>query len=133
MSIGEAVARTARDHADLVTTAAQRRPGAWGALAAQGVVAYRELAGRRPTEAERRAIWAGLWSHVAPGGPRTCGHTIDERLYAGCAVCVGLRLCLDCARTHRCGPECADAGCEAGGCVRVVRDGVPSESFGASS
>lgn len=64
MSIREAVERTAREHGDLVTAAARQRPGAWGALAAKGVVAYREIAGRRPTEAERRAIWAALWSRV---------------------------------------------------------------------
>ncbi len=132
MSIGEAIDRAAREHADLVAAAARQQPGAWGALAAKGVVAYRELVGRRPTDAERRAIWAGLWAHVAARGPRTCGHAIDERRYAGCAVCVGLRLCLDCARTHRCARECADAGCAAGGCVRMVRDGVSSESFGIS-
>jgi len=31
------------------------------ALAARGVVTFRELAGRKPTDDERRAIWAGLW------------------------------------------------------------------------
>ena len=50
----------AREH-ELVRDTAARRPKAWGALAARGVVAFRELAGRSPTEAERRAIWAGLW------------------------------------------------------------------------
>jgi len=45
----------------LVRDTATRRPKAWGALAARGVVAFRELAGRAPTDVERRAIWAGLW------------------------------------------------------------------------
>ena len=131
MNVGAAIEQAAREHPALVADVARQRPGAWGALAAKGVMAFRTRAGRRPSEAERRAIWAGLWSHVAVVGPQSCGHTIDERLYAGCAVCVGLRLCLDCARTHRCGPECADAGCEAGGCVRIVRDGVASDRFGS--
>ena len=50
----------AREH-ELVRDTAARRPKAWGALAARGVVAFRELAGRAPSESERRAIWAGLW------------------------------------------------------------------------
>ena len=45
----------------LVRDTAARRPKAWGALAAHGFVAFREIAGRAPTDAERRAIWAGLW------------------------------------------------------------------------
>ena len=45
----------------LVRDVAARRPKAWGALAAHGVVAVRMIAGRAPTDTERRAIWAGLW------------------------------------------------------------------------
>ena len=45
----------------LVRATAARVPKAWGALAAQGVLAFREVAGRAPTEAERRAIWSALW------------------------------------------------------------------------
>lgn len=63
-TIRDAVERTALENADLVMATARQQPGAWGALAAKGVVAYRELVGRKPTEAERRAIWAGLWAHV---------------------------------------------------------------------
>jgi len=62
--IEEVVAATCRNHADLVQSAARARPKAWGALAAQGIVAFRERAGRAPTDAERRAIWAGLWRAV---------------------------------------------------------------------
>ena len=62
--IEEAIAATCRTHADLVQSAARARPKAWGALAAQGIVAFRERAGRAPTDAERRAIWAGLWRAV---------------------------------------------------------------------
>jgi hypothetical protein len=52
-----------REH-ELVRDTAARKPKAWGALAGRGVVAFRELAGRAPTDAERRAIWAGLWQAV---------------------------------------------------------------------
>ena len=62
--IDEAVAATCRAYADLVRDAARARPKAWGALAARGVVAFREGAGRPPSDAERRAIWAGLWRAV---------------------------------------------------------------------
>ena len=60
----EAVEATCRAHPDLVQGAAGARPKAWGALAAQGIVAFRERAGRAPTDTERRAIWAGLWRAV---------------------------------------------------------------------
>ena len=59
--VERAVAETVTREADLVRDTAARRPKAWGALAASGVVAFRSLAGRTPTDAERRAIWAGLW------------------------------------------------------------------------
>ena len=62
--IEKVVAATCRAHADLVQGAARARPKAWGALAAQGIVAFRERAGRAPTDDERRAIWAGLWRAV---------------------------------------------------------------------
>lgn len=64
MSVDEAVRRAASEHADLVRDAARSTPKAWGALAAHGVLAFRELAGRAPTDAERRAIWSGLWAAV---------------------------------------------------------------------
>ena len=59
--IERAVQRAVHDEPELVAATAARRPKAWGALAARGVLAFRELAGRAPTEAERRAIWSGLW------------------------------------------------------------------------
>jgi hypothetical protein len=58
------VSQTVATEPELVAATAARRPKAWGALAAQGVVAFRELAGRAPSEAERRAIWAALWRAV---------------------------------------------------------------------
>ena len=59
--IERAVSLTIEHEEELVRGAAARRPKAWGALAAKGVVAFRELAGRAPTDAERRAIWSALW------------------------------------------------------------------------
>lgn len=63
-AVEDAVALTERTHPDLVRDAARARPKAWGALAARGVRAFRERSGRAPTDAERRAIWAGLWRAV---------------------------------------------------------------------
>lgn len=62
MSVDAAVEQAARERFDLVAATAAGRPKAWGALAAHGVVTFRALAGRGPTEAERRAIWSGLWA-----------------------------------------------------------------------
>jgi hypothetical protein len=59
--IERAVSLTVEREPALVRDTATRRPKAWGALAAKGVVAFRELAGRTPTDTERRAIWSGLW------------------------------------------------------------------------
>jgi hypothetical protein len=59
--VDRAVEETVNSEPDLVRDTAARRPKAWGTLAARGVVAFRELAGRAPTDAERRAIWSGLW------------------------------------------------------------------------
>lgn len=57
-----------REHPALVTDVARGRPGAWGALAARGIVTFRDGAGRKPTDGERRAIWAALWAR-AHGSP----------------------------------------------------------------
>jgi hypothetical protein len=59
--IERAVALAVEREPDLVRGSAARTPKAWGALAAAGVVAFKELEGRAATDAERRAIWAGLW------------------------------------------------------------------------
>jgi len=68
--IERAVARTVECESALLRDTAARRPKAWGALAAKGVVAFRELAGRAPTDAERRAIWSGLWRAAEETGVR---------------------------------------------------------------
>jgi hypothetical protein len=59
--IERAIEDTVARENGLVRDTAARKPKAWGALAAHGVVTFRELAGRAPSDAERRAIWAGLW------------------------------------------------------------------------
>ena len=68
MSVQDTVDRVARERPDLILATARRRPKAWGALAAHGVVMFRSIAGRAPTDAERRAIWAGLWSAAQVAG-----------------------------------------------------------------
>lgn len=59
--IERAVSLTIEREAALLRDTAAGRPSAWGALAARGVVTFRQLAGRRPTDDERRAIWSALW------------------------------------------------------------------------
>lgn len=61
MSVRDAVESAVRERPDLVAGTRLRRPKAWGQLAGAGVIAFRRIAGRPPTEAERRAIWSGLW------------------------------------------------------------------------
>ncbi len=70
VSVDEAVETAVRDRPDLVESTRLRTPKAWGQLAGLGVVTFRRLAGRAPTEDERRAIWAGLWRAVAEGRTR---------------------------------------------------------------
>jgi hypothetical protein len=62
--VERAVERALRERPDLVTQAADGVPATWGQLAAHGVIVFRDIAQRRPTEEERRAIWAGLWRGV---------------------------------------------------------------------
>ena len=59
-----AAEETARTQADLLADAVAERPKAWGALAAAGVLVYRERTGRAPDNDARRAIWAALWRRV---------------------------------------------------------------------
>lgn len=59
-----------------------------------------------------------------------CGHPIDPARHATCEVCDGMRLCLDCARSHFCTPDCPARGCVTGLCVKEVRDGVVAIEFG---
>lgn len=64
MSVERAVREVVEGERGLVVAAAMAAPKAWGALAARGVVRFRELAGRAPSDEERRAIWKGLWRAV---------------------------------------------------------------------
>ncbi len=134
MSVERAVQHTLASEPDLVHATAEAVPKAWGALAARAVIAFREIAGRPPSDAERRAIWASLWESVRrthdAGGRATCGHPIDPQRHGICEVCHGMLLCVECARTHYCTSECRARGCVAGLCVRGVRDGVVADTFG---
>lgn len=60
--IAAAVSATIAEHPDLVEGTVSRRPKAWGALAAHGVVVLRERLGRALEEGERRAMWHALWA-----------------------------------------------------------------------
>ena len=68
----EIARQTVRAWPDLALGTKTARPKAWGALAAQGVIALRERLGRAPTDAERRALWSALWSAAReePGADR---------------------------------------------------------------
>jgi hypothetical protein len=57
---------------DLAVGTRTAAPKAWGALAAQGVIALRERLGRAPSDAERRALWSALWraARKEPGADR---------------------------------------------------------------
>ena len=57
----EVASRTIGQWPDLAVGTRTARPKAWGALAAHGVAALRERLGRKPTDAERRAVWGALW------------------------------------------------------------------------
>ena len=54
--IESAVARAIDRQPQVLHDAAARRPKAWGALAAAGVLAYKEITGRAPTSTE----WSGF-------------------------------------------------------------------------
>lgn len=56
-----AVERVLAEHAELAADVRERRRGAWGRLAALGVMAYRDALERPLTDAERRALWSELW------------------------------------------------------------------------
>jgi hypothetical protein len=59
--IDRAIERVMADQTALAADVRLGRPKAWGRLAALGVMAYRDLLGRPPSDPERRALWSGLW------------------------------------------------------------------------
>jgi len=81
MSVRDAVAHAVREHPELVAGTRLRRPKAWGQLAGAGVIAFRRVAGRAPTDAERRAIWSALWSaaHDAAGAAEATSSSDRDR------------------------------------------------------
>jgi uncharacterized protein (TIGR00290 family) len=68
--IAEAARGTLAAHPDLARATFEGRPKAWGRLAAQGLVAYRELVGRPLRDDERRAVWRKLWRDVHAIAPK---------------------------------------------------------------
>ncbi len=62
-----AIGRVLAEQAGLAQDVRAGRPKSWGKLAALGIVAYREILGRPLSEAERRALWSGLWRAAAGG------------------------------------------------------------------
>jgi len=59
--LGAAIERVLAERSDLAADVRHQRPKAWGKLAALGVVVYRDILGRSPTDPERRALWSSLW------------------------------------------------------------------------
>lgn len=51
-------------HPELVAAWLANRPGAWGQLAGQAVLAERRRLGRSLTERERRLVWQALWARL---------------------------------------------------------------------
>lgn len=66
----------------------------------------------------------------ALGHCASCSVTLDPQLHASCEVCDGVLLCLACAKRHLCSPQCAERGCLPGLCVKMIRDGRTSTTFG---
>ena len=57
-------------HAATVADWRRSEPGAWGALAAQAILATRRALGRRLTEGERRVVWERMWRLLSDPTPR---------------------------------------------------------------
>lgn len=58
----------------------------------------------------------------------TCGAILTEP-FGWCSGCRAA-YCFPCGRRHFCTPQCPGNGCQAGLCVREVRDGTLSASWG---
>ena len=60
--LASAVTVTIASHPRQVKDWLANRPGAWGFLASQGILAYRNRLGQRLSDAQRRQLWAALWT-----------------------------------------------------------------------
>lgn len=60
-----AIIATIAGHPEQVRRWTRNLPGAWGYLAAKGILAYKQQLGRALSVAERRALWAALWESLA--------------------------------------------------------------------
>lgn len=60
-----AVAETVANHPEQVRRWTRNLPGAWGFLAAKGILAYKRRLGRPLGEADRRVLWAALWESLS--------------------------------------------------------------------
>ena len=54
-------------HAATVAAWRRNEPGAWGALAAQAILATHRALGRKLTEGERRVVWEKMWRMLKEG------------------------------------------------------------------
>ena len=54
-------------HATTVEAWRRNEPGAWGALAAQAILATHRALGRKLTEGERRVVWDSMWRMLNEG------------------------------------------------------------------
>ncbi len=60
-------------HAATVAAWRRNEPGAWGALAAQAILATHRALGRKLTERERRVVWEVMWRLLTDPSPPPAG------------------------------------------------------------
>lgn len=63
-ALAAALSETICAHSDRVQDWIENRPGAWGYLAGQAVLACRRSLGRSLTDPERRMVWQALWQRL---------------------------------------------------------------------
>ncbi|MEE9325307.1 MAG: hypothetical protein V3U90_07150 [Dehalococcoidia bacterium] len=64
VSMRQAIQATIEANPEAVEGWMEERPGSWGYLAGQAVLAYSRLLGRRLEPLERKAVWASLWQRL---------------------------------------------------------------------
>jgi hypothetical protein len=57
----DAISLTIKSNGSMVEGWLKNKPGCWGNLAGQAVLACRQKLGRRLTDEERRTVWRELW------------------------------------------------------------------------